>query len=69
MLSTWQPNGSINYKSRLSFLVGYIFGEKKLKYFFNITNTYDFTTVTPIKKNIYLKLQRNIKIIIQVLEV
>ena len=49
MLSTWQPNGSINDKSRLSFLVGYIFGEKKLKYFFNIINTYDFTTLTPIK--------------------
>ena len=52
MLSTWQPNGSINDKSRLSFLVGYIFEEKKLKDFFKITNSYDFTTLTPIKQKL-----------------
>ena len=50
MLPSWQPNGSINDKSRLSLLVGYIFEEKKLKDFFKITNSYDFTTLTPIKK-------------------
>ena len=52
MLPSWQPNGSINDKSRLSFLVGYIFEEKKLKDFFKITNSYDFTTLTPIKKKL-----------------
>ena len=69
MLPIWQPNRSINDKSRLSFLVAYIFEEEKLKDFFKITNLYDFTTLTPIKKKNYLKLQRNIKIIIQVLEI
>ena len=53
MLPSWQPNGSINDKSRLLFLVGYIFEEKKLKDFFKITNSYDFTTLTPIKKKLY----------------
>ena len=52
MLPSWQPNRSINDKSRLSFLVGYIFEEKKLKDFFKITNSYDFTTLTPIKKKL-----------------
>ena len=52
MLPSWQPNGSINDKSRLSFLVGYIFEEKKLKDFFKLTNSYDFTTLTPIKKKL-----------------
>ena len=49
MLPSWHLNGLINDKIRLSFLVGYIFEEKKLKYFFKITNSYDFTTLTPIK--------------------
>ena len=52
MLPTWQPNRSINDKCRLSFLVGYIFEEEKLKDFFKVTNSYDFTTLTPIKKNL-----------------
>ena len=50
MLPSWQLKGSINNKSRLSFLVGYIFEEKKLKGFFKIINSYDFTTLTSIKK-------------------
>ena len=50
MLPSWHLNGLINDKIRLSFLVGYIFEEKKLKYFFKITNSYEFTTLTPIKK-------------------
>ena len=52
MILTWQPNRSINDTSRLSFLVGYIFEEEKLKDFFKVTNSYDFTTLTPIKKNL-----------------
>ena len=54
MLPSWHPNGLINDKIRLSFLVGYISEEKKLKYFFKKTNSYEFTTLTPIKKKNFI---------------
>ena len=54
MLPIWHFNNSAKDKSRISFLVGYIYDVKKLKDFFNITNLYDFTALTSIRKNSYL---------------
>ena len=54
MQPTWQFNNSANDNSRISFLVGYLYDEKKIKDFFNITNSFDFTTLTTIRKNLLL---------------
>ena len=53
MLSTWQFNNSANDNSRISFSVGYLHDKKNI-YFFNITNSYDFTTLMKIRKNLFL---------------
>ena len=50
MQPTWQFNNSANDNSRILFLVGYLYDEKKIKDFFNITNSHDFTTLTTIRK-------------------
>ena len=54
MQATWQFNNSANDNSRISFLAGYLYDEKKIKDFFNITNSYDFTTLTTIRENLFL---------------
>ena len=54
MEPTWQINNSANDNSRLSFLVGYLYDEKKVKDFFNITNSYDFTSLMVMRKNSFL---------------
>ena len=54
MLPTWQFNNSANDSSRISFLVECLYDEKKIKDFFNITNSYHFTTLTAIRKNLFL---------------
>ena len=54
MLPTWQFNNSANDNSRILFLVGYLYDEKKIKDFFNKTNSYDFTTLTTIRKKLFL---------------
>ena len=54
MVKNWQINNSANDNSRLSFLVGYLYDEKKVKDFFNITNSYDFTFLMVMRKNSFL---------------
>ena len=54
MQPTPQFNNSANDRSRISFLVGYLFFEKKIKDFLNITNSYDFTNLTALRKNLFL---------------
>ena len=54
MQTTWQINNSANDNSRLLFLVGYLYDEKKVKYFFNITNSYDFRSLTVMRKKSFL---------------
>ena len=54
MEPTWQINNSANDNSRLSVLVVYLYDEKKVKDFFNITNSYDFTSLTVMRKNSFL---------------
>ena len=67
MEPTWQINNSANDNSRLSFLVGYLYDEKKVKDFFNITNSYDFTSLTVMRKNSFLmeltKMHNNIRLL------
>ena len=54
MLPTWQTNAP--YKDRISFLSGYLYYESEVKNYFEITGrSYDFTSLTPLKKIIYLK--------------
>ena len=54
MLPNWQFNNSANDNSRIPFLFVYLYDEKKIKDFFNISNSYDFTTLTTIRKNLFL---------------
>ena len=54
MLPTWQTNAP--YKDRISFLSGYLYYESEVKNYFEITGrSYDFTSLKPLKKIIYLK--------------
>ena len=54
MRTTCQFNNSANDNSRISFLVQYLYDKKKIKDFLNITNSYDFITLTTIRKNLFL---------------
>ena len=54
MVENWQFNNSANDNSRTSFLIGYLHDEKKVKDFFNITNSFDYTTLMTLRKNLFL---------------
>ena len=54
MVENWQFNNSANDNSRTSFLIGYLHDEKKVKGFFNITNSFDYTTLMTLRKNLFL---------------
>ena len=54
MVENWQFNNSANDNSKTSFLIGYLHDEKKVKDFFNITNSFDFTALMTLRKNLFL---------------
>ena len=54
MVENWQFNNSANDNSKISFLIGYLHDEKKVKDFFNMTNSFDFTTLMTLRKNLFL---------------
>ena len=54
MVENWQFNNSANDNSKISFLIGYLHDGKKVKDFFNITNSFDFTALMTLRKNLFL---------------
>ena len=54
MVENWQFNNSANDNSKISFLIGYLHDEKKVKDFFNMTNLFDFTALMTLRKNLFL---------------
>ena len=61
MKMTWKKNESATDKSRLSFLVGYLYDENMLKSLIGITtSSYDFTSLTPeIKTSVLQRVTLN----------
>lgn len=55
MLPNWNTNNNIS-KSIISSSVGYLFDEKLIKDKFNLTarGSYDFTSLKPLQKNIFI---------------
>ena len=55
MLPNWNTNNNIS-KSIISYSVGYLFDEKLIKDKFNLTarGSYDFTSLKPLQKNIFI---------------
>ena len=54
MLPTWKENRSHLDKSRLSFLIGYLFDEQKVINYFRIRDSFDFKRLSILRKNIFI---------------
>ena len=55
MIPTWKENRSHLDKSRLLFLIGYLFDEQKVINYFRIRDSFDFKRLSILRKNIYWK--------------
>ena len=53
MLPTWQFNDSSTGKSRISFLVGYLYDNQKIMNYFKIKDSFDFKRLSILRKNVF----------------
>ena len=54
MLPTWKFNNSPTDKSRISFLIGYLYDEQKLINYFKIRDSFDFKRLSFLRKKIFI---------------
>ena len=55
MLPTWKFNNSPTDKSRISFLIGYLYDEQKLINYFKIRDSFDFKRLSFLRKKIFIE--------------
>ena len=53
MLPTWKFNDSSTGKSRISFLVGYLYDNQKIMNYFKIKDSFDFKRLSILRKNVF----------------